>query len=219
MRLPDDQFTSWKPKNATLDDGEAEASWLARFATPSLSYVRVCIYIFGLPGRRPRVGSQSQAQQATYYTSTPFRSWASQHMHVMDQLLASGAVAWPAPKAKPALQAGAGSPCRPGLQLQRAQRNDDHRISRACAQLPPARLPAALIGSPAGARARREQLKAGRLQDHPDELVRSRRFGPILLRQPRACTHRPMMSMGRPIDARARERERETKGSGGVPLA
>lgn len=187
----------------------------------------MCIYIFGLPGRRPRalgewghcIGSQSQAQQATYYTSTPFRSWASQHMHVMDQLLASGAVAWPAPKAKPALQAGAGSPCRPGLQLQRAQRNDDHRISRACAQLPPARLPAALIGSPAGARARREQLKAGRLQDHPDELVRSRRFGPILLRQPRACTHRPMMSMGRPIDARARERERETKGSGGVPLA
>lgn len=188
----------------------------------------MCVYIY-LPGRpsSPRaggvgacIGSQSQAQ-ATYYTSTPFRSCrASQHMHGMDQqLLASGAVAWPAPKAKPALQAGAGSPCRPGLQLQRAQRNDDHRISRACAQLPPARLPAALIGSPAGARARREQLKAGRLQDHPDELVRSRRFGPILLRQPRACTHRPMMSMGRPIDARARERERETKGSGGVPLA
>jgi hypothetical protein len=49
-------------------------------------------------------------------------------------------------KPKPALQAGAGSPCRPCLQLQRAQRNDDHRISRACAQLPPARLPA-LIGS------------------------------------------------------------------------
>lgn len=91
-------------------------------------------------------------------------------------------------------------------------------VARARNSLPPARLPA-LIGSPAGARARREQLKAGRLQDHPDELVRSRRFGPILLRQPRACTHRPMMSMGRPIDARARERERETKGSGGVPLA
>lgn len=53
MRLPDDQFTSWKPKNATLDDGEAEASWLARFATPSLSYVCVCVYIFPA-GRRPR---------------------------------------------------------------------------------------------------------------------------------------------------------------------
>lgn len=86
-------------------------------------------------------------------------------------------------------------------------------VARARNSLPPARLPA-LIGSPAGARARREQLKAGRLQDHPDELVRSRRFGPILLRQPRACTHRPMMSMGRPIDARASGSGSENEGSG-----